>query len=203
MSTTAMLTWEEVVKDFENLVKYAAKNVYMSRSHIDNCVGADDLYQIGMLKLYECFEKYNHLPKEEFKAIFSKALFRAVKRGAKMSETLDLEEALVGEEGYEDDYIESLAYKQGLSQLKDMLQSPIAVAILQELIEPSPRTLWEVWADRARKNMLKTNLNKNINLSKTTEVRMKHIKNALGITQKQFDIGISEIRLKASIAFGI
>src|SRR5690606_15417498 len=183
-----MLTWEEVREHFENLVKYAAGNTYRMRSSVDNAIGADDLYQIGMLKLYECWERYSHLPIEEFKAIFTTSLFRAVKRGAKTSMELDLDEALVGEEGYEDDYIDKLHFKDCLEQLKHSLESPIAVAILSELIQPSPRTIWEVWADGARKRQLKEN-KKNVNLSKTAEVKMKHIRNALNITQKQFDIG--------------
>jgi hypothetical protein len=197
----AMLTWEEVLKNFENLVKYAAGTTYREKSRVDNAVGADDLYQVGMITLYKCFNKYAHLPLEEFKAIFSTALFRAVRRGAKNGLTLDLEEALVGEEGHEDDYIDKLQFKEGLEQLKSSLQSPIALAILQELIEPSPRTIWEVWADGARKRQLKHNQDKNVNLSKHAEVKMKHIKNALQITQKQFDLGIKEIRNVASLAF--
>lgn len=198
-----MLTWEEVREHFENLVKYAAGNTYRMRSSVDNAIGADDLYQIGMLKLYECWEKYAHLPIDEFKAIFTTSLFRAVKRGAKIGETLDLDETLVGEEGYEDDYIDKLHFRDSLQQLKKNLDSPIALAILSELIEPSPRTIWEVWADSARKRQLKENQKKNVNLSKSAEVKMKHIRNALDITQKQFDIGISEIRQKATEVFSL
>lgn len=198
-----MLTWEEVQEAFENLVKYAAKETYTMRLRVDNAVSVEDLYQIGMIKLYECWQKYNHLTLEEFKAIFTTALFRAVKRGAKAGFTVDLEEALVKEEGYEDGYLEKLYFTEALKQLQDMLESPIAVAILQELIEPSPRTIWEGWADRARKEQLKLYQNKQVNLSKTTEIKMKHIRNALQITQKQFDIGIKEIREKAALVFGL
>lgn len=198
-----MLTWEKVVKDFENLVKYAAGKTYREKTNVDNAVGADDLYQIGMLKLYECWEKYSYLPYNEFKAIFTTSLFRAVRRGAKYSETLDLEEALVGEEGHEDAYINNLDFNEGIEYLKSQLKSPVAVAILQELIEPSPRTIWEVWADNARKKQLKINQKKSVNLSKKNEVKMKHIRNALQLTQKQFDIGIAEIRAQASVSFAL
>ncbi len=195
-----MLKWEEVFENFENLVKFAAGKTYRE-SLVDNAVSAQDLYQIGMIKLYECWLKYANLPLEEFKAVFSAALFRSVRRGAKSKITLDLEEALVGEEGHEDGYIDSLMFRESLLKLKDELESPIAIAILQELIEPSPRTIWEVWADGARKRQLKENQNKNVNLLKNNEVKMKHIRSALQITQKQFDVGILEIRSKASLAF--
>lgn len=196
-----MLAWEEVQEQFENLVKFAAKNTYMSRTHVDNSVSVEDLYQIGMLKLYDCWDRYNNLPMDEFKHVFSTTLFRAVRRGAKPSMTLDIE-AAVELESDEMDFTESFETSEGLDQLKTMLESPIAIAILQELIEPSPRTIWEVWADKARKEFQRSR-GKNVNVPKTNEVRMKHIRAALGITQKQFDIGILEIRVKAAVAFGM
>jgi len=195
-----MLKWEEVLENFENLVKFAARKTY-TESIVDSAVSAQDLYQIGMIKLYECWMKYSNLSMEEFKAVFSTTLFRSVRRGAKSKTTLDLEEALVGEEGHEDDYIENLMFKESLDKLKSELDSPIAIAILQEMIEPSPRTIWEVWADGARKRQLKEEQKKNVNLLKNNEVKMKHIRSALQITQKQFDLGILEIRSKANLAF--
>lgn len=197
-----MLTWEEVQGQFENLVKFAAKNTYMSRTSVDNAVNIEDLFQIGMLKLYDCWEKYNEKPMEEFKHIFSTTLFRAVRRGMRPLMTLDIDSVVEQEptDGY--DFTESLVLSEGLEQLKADLKSPIAIAILQELIDPSPRTIWEVWSDKARKEMLKSQ-GKNVNIPKSTEVRMKHIRAALEITQKQFDLGIAEIRAKASISFGM
>lgn len=195
------LTWEEVQTQFENLVKFAAKNVYTTTINVDNSVSAEDLYQIGMMKLYDCWVRYNHLPMEEFKYVFNKTLFRAVRRGAKTSNTIDLELAIENE-SVEEDYEEKLELQECLEELKKTLDSPIAIAILQELISPSPRTLWEVWADKARKENLKRQ-GKNVNIPKNNDVKMKHIRLSLGITQKQFDIGILEIRQKARIAFGV
>jgi hypothetical protein len=201
-----MLAWDDVKDKFENLVKFAAKQVYNTRNYsshsVDNSVGIEDLYQIGMMKLYDCWLRYSKLPMGEFKSVFSAALFRAVRRGAKPSMTIDLEDAVmeVESKSEEPDLVESIYFREGLQQLKSLLETPIARAIFQEIIEPSPRTIWEVWADKARKNVLKQQ-GKEINLSKTSEVRMKHIRNSLHITQKQFDLGISEIRRKAREAF--
>lgn len=198
-----MLTWEDVKVKFENLVKFAAKDTYVNRSRVDSAISAEDLYQIGMLKLFDCWQRYSYLPMEDFKRVFSTTLFRAVKRGAKNASTFDIEEALsIGVESHENDYVDLQAYKEGLAELKGSLVSPIAIAILQELIEPSPKTIWEVWADRARKDFVKKQ-GKNLNLSKTTDVKMKHIRNSLQITQKQFDIGIFEIRQKAKLSFAL
>jgi hypothetical protein len=198
---TMSLTWDEVRDQFENLVKFAAKNTYVSRISVDNAVSVEDLYQIGMLKLYDCWDRYKNLPMDEFKHVFSKTLFRAVRRGAKPGGTVDIEAAAT-EEPSGDDFTDAIGVTEGLSDLKNALNSPIAYAILCELTDPSPRTLWEVWADRARKECVRSQ-GKNINVPKTNEVRMKHIRQALRITQKQFDLGIAEIRTKASLVFGL
>lgn len=197
-----MLTWDEVFVQFENLVKYAAGNVYREKAGVgvDSAVGADDLFQIGMIKLFECWQKYQHLPMEEFKAIFSTSLFRAVRRGAKNAPNFSLEEALVGE-GSEDTYIKEIHFKDGLEHLMNGLDSPIAVAILQELIDPSPATIWQVWADNARKTHLVENQKEKLNISKTNKIKLKHIRMALQLSHKQFNFGISEIRSKAPYAF--
>jgi DNA-directed RNA polymerase specialized sigma subunit len=196
-----MLTWEEVQTQFENLVKFAAKNTYMGRISVDSSVSVEDLYQIGMMKLYDCWDRYKHLPMDEFKQVFSTTLFRAVRRGARPSMTMDID-SVEHEPIVLEDFTDTLGTSEGVEELKSMLNSPVALAILQELIEPSPRTIWEVWADRARKEKVKMQ-GKNVNVPKTNEVRMKHIRQALRITQKQFDLGIAEIRAKASIAFGL
>jgi hypothetical protein len=201
MGRMSNLTWEEVQTQFENLVKFAAKNTYMSRINVDSAVSIEDLYQIGMMKLYDCWDRYKHLPSDEFKHVFSTTLFRAVRRGARPSMTLDIESDAEYEPVAED-FTEALGTSEGLGELMHMLHSPISAAILHELIEPSPRTLWEVWADRARKEQVKSQ-GKNVNIPKTNEVRMKHIRQALRITQKQFDLGIAEIREKAAMAFGL
>ncbi|MNW28293.1 hypothetical protein D3C74_51150 [compost metagenome] len=198
---TKTLEWDAVYEQYKNLVKYAAKNTYKSRGHVDNAVSIEDLFQLGMLKLFDCWERYKHLSMEEFKHVFSAALFRAVRRGARPNMTLDVEGA-VEEQASAEDFTECLVTSEGLENLKSEINSPVALAILHELMDPSPRTLWEVWADKARKTKLKSQ-GKNVNAPKTNEVRMKHIRLALNITQKQFDLGIAEIREKAALSFGL
>lgn len=201
-----MLLWDDVVKRFENLVKYASKNEFLQNKK-DSAVSPEDLYQIGMLKLYECFERYKTLSLDEFKYVFSTSLFRAIRKGLKQNRLdvdLILDDSEVNFE-LEDltvqDSFQDCEFKEGLEQLRMLLSnSPIALAILSEMVEPSPRTIWEVWADKARKEKIKSQGQK-INLPKTTEVRMKHIKSALKLTQKQFDLGILEIRSKSKMAF--
>jgi hypothetical protein len=196
-----LLTWEEVQLKFENLVKFAAKNTYSQNLDADVSVGADDLYQIGMLKLFDCWRRYKHLPMEEFKAIFSKSLFRTVRRNCKNSNTTDIETAMLTAEATPSYTIDEDNLSGELELLRSSLKNDIAVAILSELIDPSPKTIYNVWADRARKMCVKGQ-GKSVNVPKNNDVKMKHIKDSLEITQKQFDIAIKEIREVARVVMG-
>ncbi|MNV77081.1 hypothetical protein D3C71_1704760 [compost metagenome] len=51
----------------------------------------------------------------------------------------------------------------------------------------------EVWADTKRKEQLKAQ-GKRVNVPKDNTVRMKHIVRSIGITDKQYDKAIIEIR---------
>lgn len=198
---TEQLEWNTVVDEFENLVKYASGVTYRNRTEIDRAIGPDDLYQFGMLTLYKCWEKYRDRDLGEFKALFSKALFRGMRREANKTVFIALNEELAGEESYEDRFVDNLIVEEGVAHLKEML-SPLARAILLEIIEPSPATLWAVWADGARKRHLKETQSKRVRVPRDKEVRLKHIREALQLTQKQFDTGVREIRDKAPEALG-
>lgn len=201
------LTWEAVVTKFENLIKFAAAQ-QVRKTGTDGTYGADDLYQEGMIKLYDCWVKWCVDPEknkdmDEFGAIFKKSLFRAVQKvSSKQPECIDLEDAVmenITADMNVDDTVERMYREKGMAHLKDMLTSPVAKELLQELIEPSNATLYEVWADRKRKEMIKSQ-GKRVNIPKDNTIRMKHIQRALGITTKQYDLAISEIRDKARLA---
>lgn len=198
MSTN--LTWEEVESQFVNLVKYAAKNTYQSQLDVDKSIGADDLFQIGMVKLFMCWKKYSHLPLAEFKAVFSTALFREVRDHCKSSYDTDLETAMIIVEAPSvEDAMQGLTNE--IEALKGSLNNDVAVAILSELVNPSPRTLWLGWAERARKSCVKSQ-GKKVNIPHDNNIKMRHIRDALEITQKQFDIAMREIREKAQQVLG-
>lgn len=200
------LTWEVVLKQFENLIKFAASQ-QVRKSGTDGSYSAEDLYQEGMIKLYDCWCKWCVDPEknkdmDEFAPIFRKSLFRAVQRtSAKQPECIDLEDTVmesITADASADDTIERMYREKGISYLKEMLSS-VARDLLQELVEPSPNTLFQVWADCKRKEMLKSQ-GKKVNIPKDNTVRMKHIQRSLGITSKQYDMAIAEIRDKAKIA---
>ena len=197
----SVLSQEEVFKKFENLVKYAAKQVSTS-SNMSYCsMDVQDLYQEGMLLLYKCWLNYQDKPIEEFKALFSASLFRGLKKKVSKPSfiTVDLEE--VYDLGYNETTLEDMYMEFGMKSLADLLKDDhIALAILHELIEPSERTMWEMTMDNLRKEQIRLQGCK-VNVSNQVKVKMLHIRRSLDITQKQFDEGIFRLRQVAKQIF--
>lgn len=194
-----LLTWEMVHDKYTNLIKYMAGN-YARNNSLDGMISAEDLYQEGVVKMYDCWVIWclgENKDFDEFGPILKTSLQRCLYQTSKKRvKTTTSEEALLL---VKDDSIKDttdVLYKQeGLRNLHDSL-SPTAQELLKELISPSDKTLYEVWADIARKNMLKSQ-GKRVNIPKDNTVRMKHIIRAIGITGKQYDIALKEIREKA------
>lgn len=193
------LTWDYVLEKYNNLIKYMAGN-YARNNTLDGMVTSNDLYQEGLVKLYDCWVKWcleHNKDEDEFGPIFKVSLQRCMQQHSKRKfQTVDSEEVMysvedpnikdVGEQMYQNDSIQLLA---------DSL-TPTAKVLLEELINPSERTLFEVWADSERKKMIKSQ-GKRVNIPKDNTVRMKHIVRAIGITDKQYDNAMKEIREKA------
>lgn len=201
------LSWEQVVAQFDNLIKFAAKQ-QVQNYNTDTMMSAEDLYQDGMIKLYDCWQiwcvdKKHNKDMDEFGPIFRKSLFRAMRNKTKKSASpvfIDIEdtENSLKDIGTEDT-VERMYREHGIIHLREILTSDISKNLLDELAEPSDRTLFEVWADIKRKEMLKSQGRK-VNVPKDNTVRMKHIVRSLGITGKQYDVAIAEIREKAKLA---
>lgn len=201
------LTWDDVLKQFENLIKFAAKQQVQKGAVSDNMSSAEDLYQEGMIKLYDCWKKWCvglNKDMDEFGPIFRTSLFRDVrKHGRSKFSFVDSEDAIINIEGSNgEDIVETMHREDGIEQLRKMLHSETARHLLEELIEPSPRTLYEVWADTQRRVMIKSQ-GKRVNIPKDNTVRMKHIQRALGITTKQYDNAMQEIRQLAPYALEV
>jgi len=194
-----LLTWEAVHEKFDNLVKFMAGN-YARNNSMDGMTSAEDLYQEGIFKMYECWEKWclgHNKDLDEFGPIFKVALQRCLQQIVKKkSKTVGSDEILLG---IKDESIvdpdEGMDLSEELTNLKQSL-TPIAQQLLEEMMNPSERKLFEVWADIARKKMLKSQ-GKRVNIPKDNTVRMKHIVRAIGITGKQYDNALKEIREKA------
>jgi len=199
------LTWDAVVEQFESLVKFAAKQQVQNYG-TDSMLSAEDLYQEGMIKLYDCWMIWcvgKGKDMDEFGPIFKVSLFRAMRNKGRRNNTptfIDIEDTdNYLEDDNSEDTVERMHREQGLTRLREILTSEISKRLLDELEEPSPRTLYEVWADSKRKEMLKSQ-GRRVNIPKDNTVRMKHIVRSLGITSKQYDVAMVEIREKARIA---
>lgn len=195
------VSWDWAVQQFEKLIKFAARK-RVTDYPTDNCVSAEDLYQDGMIQLYNSWLDYGHKGKEEFSYLFKASLWRRVARcGGIQRDHIDLSDVSEYVEDTESvNVIEKMYVDNGIKYLRSTLNNQIAVELMDELIEPSDKTLFEVWADIKRKEMLKSQ-GKHVNVPKDNTVRMKHIIRALGITNKQYDNAIREIKDKARLAF--
>lgn len=198
------LTWEEVHEQFKHLITFAA-NQQIKGNVVDNMLSKADLEQEGLIKLYECWEKWcfkENKDMDEFGPIFRKSLFRKVKQtGSKGVATVTtddeenpLENLLKDESAI--DVVEKMHLSEGLSKLRNMLENDHAKALLEEIVNPSEATIYNVLIDIERKKMLKSQGHR-VNIPKDTTVRMKHIVQTLDITEKQYDSAIAEIRSAA------
>lgn len=201
MNNASVLDFNKIFAGIDNYIKYAAKSVATSTS-MDSSLSAEDLYQEGVLLLCQCYDKYKQKDEQEFGMLFKASLWRHIRKKANKASvfTVDIEEAY--DLGYTEDNVEKMFMEYGMKQLSELLENePVASAILKELIEPSPRTIWEMKMDTARKEMIKSQ-GKKVNVPQNNKVKMVHIKRALGITQKHFDNGILKVREVANKVFG-
>lgn len=195
--------WDECLSKFENFVKYAAKQVGSTNSSFDSSFDTQDLYQEGMIVLFECWNKYKHKPESEFKTIFAASLFRHLHKKVKRVNAIiiDLDSDDIADVSFTEEQFESVFFEYSLLQLYELLEDDeIAKLILKEITHPSERTLWEVTMDAARKSML-FNQGQKVNLVVHYKVKFVHIRRALDLTQKQFDEGINRLKIAAKSIF--
>ncbi len=202
--TPLKLTFEQVTEQFHKLIWFAAKQ-QISNYPTDTMSSIDDLYQEGLIKLYDCWEIWcqdKNKDMDEFGPIFRKSLFRVMKKGnsTRKPNFVDIDDA-VGDALIDGDTpadsVDRMHREKGLMELANSL-SDTGRRLLEELADPSARTLYEVWADTQRKMMLRSQ-GKRVNIPKDGTVRMKHIIRSMGITQKQYDLCMIEIRENAKL----
>lgn len=196
------LSWEAVLEQFENLIKFASKQQIMRNPTMnDTMVSAEDLYQEGLIKLYDCWVKWcveEDKDMDEFGPIFRTSLFRRMRHTTKRFLYVDIDDVSYTLEGEEMTLIDDMHKEHMINSLRDSLDSPIAKKVFSEIVQPSDRTMYEMMADRARKTMLKSQ-GKRVNVPKSVEIRMKHISKSLNLTKKQYDNAMSEIKKKAKV----
>lgn len=199
----AELKWENVVKQYENMIKYASRVTYQKKLNVDASITPDDLYQVGMLKLYDCFMRYGDKNDEEFGKLTKTAIYHELNYVCKESRTYALE----NKEGEEIDVpVETDFDKKEthalLESIEKQLKRETSKQVLKELINPSRKTINVMLQDIANKKML-AQQGKKVNIPKTTDIKQRHIRESLGLTQKQFDKAIKEVRDVASKVFEI
>lgn len=179
------LDWDEQHKKFDNYIKFAAKQVVSNLSYCFH--GADDLYQEGLLLLWQCFERYQYKSEREFQYLFKSSLWRLLrdKVGKPNLETTDIDEVYDAEEiGYSENCLEDMFEEYRMKQVYDLLVgNPTAISILNEILNPSKVTVEECDKDMARKEMLK-NQGVQLNVPTSIEIKPVHIQRALHLSEE-------------------
>lgn len=183
--TTKELQWDDIYSSLINYIKFASKQVYTQSNN--TLYSAEDLFQEGQLLLYHCFTIYKHKPFNEFSALFKASLWRKLRElcGKKAFIQVDLEDAY--DLGYSEDVLEDLYNEYKLQQVASLLEnSPIALTIFKEFVNPSSRTMWEAEMDVARKATLKEQ-GYSVAVPKTVQIKSLHIQRALEIPKVRFN----------------
>ena len=149
------MNWDTQYNKLNNYVKFVAGQVVSGLPSA--MMSSEDLYQEGLILLYTCFEKYKLKTESEFHAIFKASCWRLLKGFCykkKEFQTVDLEE--VFDIGFNDDSISELYEEYKIQQVIDLIQgNPNAINILNEILNPSYKTVWEAEMDFSRKECLK------------------------------------------------
>lgn len=213
------LTFEQTTERFGKLIHFMANKLRSSHNQVYT---SEDFYQEGLIILYNCWNKYKEKSVDEFKTIFSVSLRRhlnhSIKKviyedentlssnnaayrsdaGTTSEDTLELQDTFQKL----DDNLTNVYIQDGLEQLKELISDDvIASAILEELLNPSERTIWEFTMDKARKKMIYDQGNEEVRLTTSMDIRMHHIARALGISLNDINRGLKVIREQANNVF--
>lgn len=180
------LEWDDVYNKYNNLVKFAAKQV-ADQNPDKPMVTAEDLYQEGLMLLWKCFDKYKYKPLEEFGYIFKASVWRLMRNQASEADqgTDDIDEAI--DIGVSDSTWDDMWEDYRIKQVIELLEGhPVAIDILREFITPSQDCLRECEQDADRKDMLKK-MGKRVNVPTTLEVKGIHIQRVLKLTKELYN----------------
>ena len=181
------LDWDEQFAKFENYIKFAAKQTFEGTPN--SFYSSEDLYQEGLLLMWQCFEKYKYKPEKEFQYLFKSSLWRKLREKVNKPnlETDDIDGLYDSEDiGYTEDNLDDIFEEYRMKQVRELLSgNPTALVILEELVNPSEVTMNECDKDRNRKEMLK-NQGKIIQLATTVEITGTHIQRALHLSEEVY-----------------
>lgn len=202
------LTWEKVYEEFNKLIRYAANDVAFQ--YKTTYQSSEDLYQDGLIILYNCLEKYSDKSLEEFGAIFRTSLWRGQRKNAKveMVESMRLAEHLPAKCGKvgvttDDETNETASSIDIEGQMFEnetfnriIGNDESCRIVLNELVNPSERTLWEQKMDYARKQRTGyQGLVKDFSKFKISNV---HLARALNLSPGALEVILNKIKLAYS-----
>lgn len=195
------IPWEEVHDKYIDYIKFAAGCVYRQFQ----TESTEDLIQEGLITMYKCWVSYGGKPKEELGSLIKTSIWRKLREvsGKHKLDTIDIPtlQEQGHEPGYEDDWDSPLEEQSKLQQVAKLLvDEPIALAILKELVNPSARTVWEAKMDIERKSMLKS---QRYAVLVPTDIRPTKlaIRRALGISKATFDWNFLTVKEAMTVVY--
>lgn len=191
--TDPKMTWDVQYSTLNNYIKYAAGQIVSSLPSA--MLGSEDLYQEGLILLYQCFEKYRLKPESEFQALFKASLWHKLRGFCYKKpevKTVDLEE--VFNIGYTDKIIDDMYDEYRVKQVTEMIKSsPIALKIFQEIMYPSQGFVTALDMDMARKETIQK---QGCNVHVPSEISFKKdvLRKYLGISESVFMDAFKQIQ---------
>lgn len=198
----AEFTWETVENDFIRLVKASSYRTYKNQTYVDPSISYDDLFQIGMLKLFDCYTKYNHLPYDEFKKIFKTSLQREIKYNCRSSKNIDEYDNMLLVTAAKPLYEDTKHLDKKVKEIEKRLRYKDSPKVFKEMLNPSEKTLNLVKKEIEEKQK-EFDEGKNVRVPQTLKVKQRHIRESLGLTYKQFSKAVKEVRDVAQDVFEV
>lgn len=187
------MTWDIQYEALNNYIKFAAGQVVSGLPSA--MLGVDDLYQEGLILLYQCFEKYRLKPESEFQTLFKTSLWRKLRGFCYKKpevKTVDLEE--VFDLGYSDNVIEDMYEEYRVQQVLELIKScPTAVRIFQEVLYPSQGFVDALDMDIARKETIQSQ-GQNIHVPSEISFKKDILRKYLGVTENEFSNAFKQLQ---------
>lgn len=179
--------WDLIHKKYVNYIKFASASTFRKYKTVE----PEDLFQEGQIIMYRCWLLYGAKPIEEFGAILKASIWRRMNELSKRRRVLTTDLETLGdkgqEPGYQDDWDTPMEEDGKLKQVAKLLEyDPIALTILKEFVNPSPRTVWEAQMDMERKLTLRAQ-GYNIIVPPTVQPTKRIIQRAMELPQVLFN----------------
>lgn len=179
------MTWDIQYQALNNYIKFAAAQVVPGLP--SSAMGVDDLYQEGLILLYQCFEKYKLKPEVEFQALFKASLWRKLRGFCYKKpevKTVDLDE--IFDLGYSDTVVSDMYEEYRIQQVLELIHSsPIAVKIFQEILYPSKGFVEALDMDMARKETIRDQ-GYGVHVASELQFKKGVLRKHLGLSENEF-----------------